>query len=77
MKNLHTELDELKRSLKLQSIMFVIAIILSAFSCLICYNLGYVKHEKEIIERAKNLPENADCYNNTDIENLIFGEPQL
>lgn len=77
MNNFYTELDTLKKSLKTQTLLVIIIVILSPFSCLICYNLGRIDHEQEIIKRAKELPENVDCYTNADVEKLIFGEPQL
>jgi len=77
MKNLHTQLEDLKRSLKIQAAMFICVVFLGAFGCLVCYNLGRISPEREILNRAKQLPENVDCYTNADIEKLIFGEPQL
>lgn len=77
MKNFHTQLEDLKRSLRIQAAMFICVVILGAFGCLVSYNLGRIGHEMEILDRAKELPENFDCYTNADIEKLIFGETQI
>lgn len=77
MTNFNQDLERLQKSLRTQFYCFIGLIILSSFSCLISYNLGRIRHEREIIQRAKELPENVDCWSNTDIEILIFGEPQI
>lgn len=77
MNNLNTQLEDLKKSLRIQTAMFIFVIILGSFGCLVSYNLGRIRHEREIIERAKKLPENVDCYTNADVEKLIFNESQL
>lgn len=71
------ELDKLKRSMKTQALLFIALAILSVFACLICYNLGYNKHQREIMQRGKELlNSDKELYNSQDVEILIFGDTQ-
>ena len=71
------ELDKLQNSLRHQFYIVVALILLAGFACFLTYNLGYNKHEREVLARAKKVTNsNKPCYEFADIEIIIFGEPQ-
>jgi len=57
-------------------IIVIIGCILGVFSMTyFAYNEGQKNKEKEIIKRALQI--NKDCYNQTDLDIIIFNESQL
>lgn len=77
MKNLHNELDQLQKSLRIQFLLFIGVIILAVAGSVFSYQVGYMDHSIEVADRAKEVATGEDCYTLQDIEIVPFGEPQL
>jgi len=54
-----------------KNIVIILLIILTPIS----FYLGKQTHKKEVIDRAKTIPE-MGCYTELDIEIIVFGESQ-
>lgn len=74
---LHNELNALQRSLTIQKYLFLLMVLLAFIMSGLAYKLGEIKEKQAVISRgSKLIDSNKPCYDSTDLEIVIFGEPQ-
>lgn len=72
---LNSELETLKKNLKLKNELFTVFIIGAVLACIITYYLGYNDHVIDSLKRNDKLIDSKKkCYDHSDVKYIILGD---